>query len=199
MRRYFWLLPAVLLVAVIGSAAWGGCAAPAPAGPPTAPEVKLNRIDVVKYEALSKDFPKGYSATAVGFFELALILDITNPNDYPIKLEAARAAIDFEGGPGKWFGVGATQAYEYQWIPAGMTNQLRLNALFTTRVVTLALLVPGAHAPMLKALGMSHNDMIRKWWDEVDDFGFKIRVNGDMNFTSPQGDVTATFSDVFPK
>ena len=195
MRRYVLILLALLLVAVFAPLSWGGCAA----GPPVAPDVKLNRVEVVKCEGLAKDFPEGYSGSAVGFFELALIFDVTNPNAYPIKLEAARSDVSFEGGPGKWFGVGATQAYEYQWIPAKHTNQLRLNALFTTQMVTLGLLVPGAHAPMLKELGMSPQDMIKKWWAEVPDFKFKIRVNGDMNFTSPQGDVTSTFSEVFPK
>ncbi len=197
MRRYLSVLPALLLVTIIGLSAWGGCAAPS--GPPATPDIKLNHIEVVKYEALTKDFPTGYDASRVGFFELALIFDITNPNDYPIKLEAARSDIQFEGGPGKWFGIGAAAAYEYQWIPAKTTNQLRLNALFTTRAVTLGLIVPGAHAPMLKDLGMSHNDLIKKWWEQVPDFGFKIKVSGDMNFTSSQGSVTSTFSETFPK
>lgn len=197
MRRYLSTSLVLLLVAVVGLLSWGGCAAPS--GPPAAPEVKLNHIEVVKYEALTKDFPTGYDPSRVGFFELALIFDITNPNDYPIKLEAARSDIQFEGGLDKWFGIGAAAAYESQWIPAKTTNQLRLNSLFTTRVVTLGLIVPGAHAPMLKELGMGHNDLIKKWWEQVPDFGFKIKVNGDMNFISPQGNVTSTFSDVFPK
>jgi len=196
MRRYLSILPALLLVAIIGLAALSSCA---PSGPPVAPEVKLNRVEVVAYEALHKDFPTGYDPSRVGFFMLALIFDVTNLNGYPIQLEAARAAIDFEGAPGKWFAVGAASAYEQQWIPANTTNQLRLNALFTTRTTQLGLLVPGAHAPMLKEMGMVWSDMLKKWWTEVPDLAFKIRVNGDMNFTSPQGAVTSTFSDVFPK
>ena len=200
MRRYLLLPLVLLLVAAIGFGAWGGCAAPvpsAPGGPPAAPEVKLNRVEIVKYEALADNFPEGYDALRVGFFELALIFDVTNPNDYPIKLDELRGTIAFEGAPGKWFGVGAAAANEYQWVPPKYTNQAKLNALLTTRVVTLSLLLPGA--VMLKELGISHNDMIKKWWDETPDFKYKIQINGDARFTSPQGDVTSTFSEVFPK
>ncbi|MBC8512540.1 MAG: hypothetical protein H8D32_06120 [Dehalococcoidia bacterium] len=198
MRRYLLVPLVLLLVVVFGSAAWGGCAAPsAPAGPPAAPEVKLNRVEIVKYEKLADNFPEGYDALRVGFFELGLIFDVTNPNDYPIKLDELHGTIAFEGAPGKWFGVGAAAAYEYQWIPPNYTNQARLNALFTTRVVMLSLLLPGA--VMMQEMGVSWTDMIKKWWDETPDFKYKIRVNGDATFTSPQGDVTSTFSEVFPQ
>lgn len=195
MIRYS-VLFVMLLVMVGGLAAWSGCA---PAGPPLSPEVKLNRIEIAAYEALHKDYPTGYDASRVGFFELALIFDITNPNDYPIKLEAMRVtAIDFEGAPGKWLNnINAAVSHAYQWIPAKETNQVRLTALFTTRLAFLNLAL--ANAVPLKELGISRDDMIKKWWTEITDFKYKIRVTGDADFSSPQGNVKSTFSDIFPK
>ncbi len=196
MRRYLLIPLVILLVMVGGLVTWGGCA---PAGPPAAPEVKLDRIEIVAYEALHKDYPTGYDASRVGFFELALIFDITNPNNYPVKLEAVRVtSIDFEGAPGKWLNnINASAAHAYQWIPANQTNQVRLNALFTTRLAFLNLAL--ANAVPLKDLGVSRDDMIKKWWAEISDFQFKIRVSGDADFSTHQGNVKSTFSDVFPK
>jgi len=202
MRYLIVILLAVLIIASFGLVSCVYYPTPTPSpppGPPAAPEIKLDHIEVAHYESLADDYPKGYDAKRVGFFELGIVLDITNPNDYAIRLEDLRCTLDFEGGPGKWFGVGAGAAYEYQWIPAKTTNQARLNSLFTTRTFLLSLLVPGVHGAMLKELGMSPHDMIKKWFAELPDFKFKIRVNGEAKFTSPYGDVRATFSGIFPK
>ncbi|MBM4454402.1 MAG: hypothetical protein FJ013_07470 [Chloroflexi bacterium] len=193
MKRYAVIPLALLLVAAMGLTL-AGCGK---AGAPVAPTVTLNGIFVDKYEALHKDWPTGYDPSRVGFFELAMVFDVTNPNDYPIKLEEARASVDFAVAPDKWVVVNAAAANEYQWIPAKTTNQVRLNVLFTTRAVSLALNLPGAVT--LKELGLKTNDVIKQWWTDVPDFKFKIRVSGAMNFTSPNGSVTSTFSEVYPK
>ncbi len=210
MRRYLLIPLALLLVAALGLVGCGGGAAsptptpaapakPAPPPPPVAPTVKLDHVEIGHYESLAKDFPKGYDAKRVGFFELGFVFNVTNPNDYPVQLGAARAAIDFEGGPGKWFAVGAASAYDSQWIPAKYTNQVRLDALFTTRTLLLSLLVPGMHGSMLKELGISPNDMIKKWFEGLPDFKFKTRANVELSFSSPYGSVTSTFFGTFPK
>jgi len=63
--------------------------------------------------------------------------------------------------------------------------------------VSLALNLPGAVT--LKELGLKTNDVIKQWWTDIPDFKFKTRVSGAMNFTSPNGSVTSTFSEVYPK
>ena len=65
------LLAALLVLLLVSSIVVTGC--PAPTGPPEAPQVKLNRLEVVHFESLAKDYPTGYGPQRVGFFVLAAV------------------------------------------------------------------------------------------------------------------------------
>lgn len=188
------LLAALLVLLLVSSIGVTGC--PAPAGPPEAPQVKLSRLEVVHFESLAKDYPTGYDPQRVGFFVLAAVFDITNPNDYPIMLDKISATLALEGAPGVWFELSSPVNYDDQWIPAKTTNQARVEGLFTTRAVQLSLLV--AQAPKAEKLGVSAHDLIQKWWGGIGTFDFPVKVVGSASFTSPQGDAVSSFSEVFP-
>lgn len=188
------LLAALLVLLLVSSIVVTGC--PAPAGPPEAPQVKLSRLEVVHFESLAEDYPTGYDPQRVGFFVLAAVFDITNPNDYPIMLDKISATLALEGAPGVWFELSSPVNYDAQWIPAKTTNQTRVEALFTTRVVQLSLLV--AQGAKVGELGLSPGDLIQKWWGGIGTFDFPVKVVGSAIFTSPQGDAISSFSEVFP-
>lgn len=223
MRKLFIPLLILCTVALVGIT---GCAPaapttpppPPPTGPPKAPTVTLNRMEVPVIEALALDFPTGYTPDKVGFFLLAAVFDIENPNDYPVMLDEIKGIFALKGGPGdedyNWFELNAPFCYDDQWIPAKTTNQARLTSLFTTRTVQLSLLV--AQGWKVSELGTSWDKLEKVFWGEtvawksplgqavteiqggIGEFAFPVKITGSAAFTSAYGDVTSSFSETFP-
>ncbi len=100
---------------------------------------------------------------------LAFVFSIDNPNSYPVMLDGFKFTIAFDE-----FDVNTVMASETQWIPAGKTNQIRVNATFDARAALLSLMVTGGFK--LKAQDMSPWDALEKWWRGVSEYTIPITV-----------------------
>jgi hypothetical protein len=115
---------------------------------------------------------------------LAVTINITNPNPYPVLLDGYKFTIAFEG-----FDVITVNGYDTQWIPAGKTNQLRATTMVTTRSVLMTLLVTGGYE--LKAKGINAWQAMEKWWTTIGDMAFPISI-GEGSFTFTANGVSKT-------
>jgi hypothetical protein len=154
-----------------------GCAGMAPA--PTEknfnnPVISLSHVEIPYYTGyyyFSKKVEptKGTAGDYGAPMSMAFIFNIENPNEYPVQLNGFSFSINFEE-----FEVNTVNSPETMWIPAGKTNQLRVQAMFDTRQTLLTLLLPGAMK--LHEKKMSPWDVLEKWWTGAPDFSFPIYV-----------------------
>ena len=139
-----------------------------------APIVTLSHVEVQNYWGwwyYSKKVKptKGTAGDYGAPINLAFIFEIENPNEYPVMMEKFQFTMGFED-----FDLNTVIANEAMWIPAGKTNEIRLNSLSDARQALLSLLVTGGFK--LKEQGISPWDALEKWWTEVPEFGFQIHV-----------------------
>ena len=144
MRKYRLIIAG--LSVLLAAAFLAGCAGMA--AKPTednfkAPTVTLNRVEIPYYWGYwyysNKVEPtKGTAGNYGAPMGLAFIFEIENPNDYPVLMESLKFSIAFEE-----FVLNTVGADEPMWIPAGKTNQLRVNAIMDARTAVLSLLVTG--------------------------------------------------------
>lgn len=202
--RYIGLMmcAAILLV--------GGCAAlqeKTPAKPTTKaptqadfkkPTVSLSHVEVAHYWGWwyyakkvepTKGDPGDYGAP----LDLAFILNIENPNTFPIKLESLKFTIAFEE-----FDLNSVSAMETQWIPPGKTNQIRVHGMFDGRQSMLSLMATGGFK--LKEKNLSAFDQLEKWWKGIPEFAFPIHVKEGAAIFSAEGGLTqvVSFTATFP-
>jgi hypothetical protein len=96
-------------------------------------------------------------------------VNIENPNSYPIMMNSFKFACIIDG-----FEVNSGYSTEEMWIPAGKTNQLRVEVLFDPRGTMLSLgIVAGQQ---LKAKGVGLWDALEKIWTQAPDFSFPVGV-----------------------
>ncbi|MCL0093706.1 hypothetical protein M1O53_01780 [Dehalococcoidia bacterium] len=184
--KKLWLMSLALLL-VISLGALGCPPADEPPAPPVAPTVELESIEVANLHALDEEFPAD-SARVRGFMDLATVLNITNPNAYPMMLDDVMFTLALEAAPGVLLELHTPIYYEDMWIPAKMTNQVRVEALFDSRTVFLALLV--AHGITVEELGLAPADLIKTWWAEIGEFKYVIEVRAGMaTFVTPDGEI----------
>ncbi len=128
---------------------------------------------------------------------LAFIFDIQNPNDFPVRLENLKFTVAFEE-----FDLNTVQAMEPQWIPAGKTNQLRVNAMFDGRQSLLSLLVTGGFQLQKKGMGTGAGAALKQlgeWWTQIPEFGFDIFLKeGSAVFTADGQTRVVAFSAKYP-
>ncbi len=144
------------------------------------PKIAIETVEVPQYDGFwfySKIKPtKGKPGAHGAPLPLAITLNITNPNSYPILLDGYKCTIAFEG-----FNMITVNGYETQWIPPGKTNQLRVSTMLTPFTAFLSLGVTGGFE--LKEKGVSPWDAIEKWWTNIPDMNFPITVHeGAFNF-----------------
>ncbi len=185
------------LCVLIALAFFTGCATAPSKANFTTPKVTLTSVEVPYYTGYwyfdkkvepTKGKPGAYGAP----MGLAFIFDIHNPNPYPVKMEELNFTVLFED-----FEVNTVGSIEYQWIPGGMTNQLRVPAMFDTQQTLLTLLLPGAMK--IKEKGITPWDALEKWWTGAPDASFPISVaEGAAVFKA--GDLTevVAFQAVYP-
>ncbi len=138
------------------------------------PVVTLDYVDVAHYFGWWYYTPKvkptkgkaGHNAAPLDY---AFILNIENPNSYPVKLDGLKFACIIDG-----FEVNSGYSTEAMWIPAGKTNQLRVEVLFDPRGTMMSLgIVAGQQ---LKAKGVGLWDALEKIWTQAPDFSFPVGV-----------------------
>ena len=162
------------------------------------PVVVLNSVEVAHYWGwwyFSKKVEptKGTAGDYGAPLDLAFILDISNPNPYPVMMENLKFTVAFEE-----FDLNTVSSTETQWIPGGKTNQVRVHAMFDGRQSLLSLLVTGGFK--LKEKGLSVWDQLENWWVGIPAFSFPIYVKeGSAIFNADGVTNVTTFSGTFPQ
>ena len=138
------------------------------------PVVSLDYVDVAHYWGFWYYNPKvkptagkaGHNAAPLDY---AFFFNIQNPNSYPIMLESLKFACLIDG-----FQINAGYSTEAMWIPAGKTNQLKVEVMYDYRGALLSL---GVVAGMqLKEKGVKLGDQLVKIWTQAPDFSFPVGV-----------------------
>jgi len=97
------------------------------------------------------------------------VFDIQNPNHFPIMLESFKFACVIDG-----YEINSGYSTEAMWVPAGKTNQLRVEVLFDPRGTMLSLGVVAGQ--QLAAKGQTLWGQLEKIWTKAPDFSFKVGV-----------------------
>ena len=161
------------------------------------PVVTLDYIDVAHYFGWWFYGPKikpdkgtaGYNAAPLDY---AFIFNIENPNSFPVLLESLKFACVLDG-----FEINSGYSTEPMWIPAGKTNQLKVEVMYDFRGTQLSLLIVAGQD--LKAKGVSFWDVIEKIWTQAPDFTFPIGVKqGAAVFKADGLTRVASFEGTYP-
>jgi len=138
------------------------------------PVVTLDYVDVAHYFGWWYYSPKvkptkGKAGHNSAPLDYAFIFNIKNPNSFPVMLDGFKFACVIDG-----IQLNAGYSYETMWIPAGKTNQLKVEVLYDFRGAQLSLLVVAGEE--LKKKGLSFWDQIEKIWLGAPDFSFPVDV-----------------------
>ena len=125
--------------------------------------------------------------------DLAFIFNISNPNEYPVKMESLKFTVAFED-----FDLNTVGSPDIMWIPAGKTNQVRVHAHFDVRQSLLSLMVTGGFK--LKEKGIDAFSQLEKWWTEIPEYSVPVHVKGGSAVFQADGlSKVATFEATFPE
>ena len=188
MRRLFLILMIVTLTV-------SGMAACKPGLLPTEeagkPKVTLERVEIQSYFPWA-DFPAN-TPLPLGF-----VFNIDNPSGYNIMLDNIKCTVSFEAAPGKYIEIITPTYYDRIYFPPKTTSQYRIVSILSSGTIRLTLLV--AQAPKIQELKLVPNDVIKKWYTDIEDFKFGINVSEGMAvFSTEKGDLFVPFEGKFPK
>jgi len=122
----------------------------------------------------------------------AFILNIKNPNDFPVLMDNLRFTVALEG-----FDLNTVNSQEQTWVPAGKTTQLRVPCVLGMAEASGALMLAGGF--QLKEKNLKAWDLIEKWWTKAPDFSFPIEVReGSAVFKADGLTKVAAFKAKYP-
>jgi len=157
-------------------------------GAAKAPVVKLERVDIANYWSFYLDAKEKRSSA----LNLAFVYSMENPNNYKVMLDDLKFTVSFEE-----FEVNTITNFDDNYIPAKTTDHLRINASFDPLSMMSLLLVTKGHR--LQEMNVKAPDLLKKWWDDIEDFKFPISVNGTATFVGPDGkSMIVPFEGTFP-
>ncbi len=138
------------------------------------PVVTLDYVDVAHYFGWWYYSPKvkptkGKAGHNSAPLDYAFIFNIKNPNSFPVMLDGFKFACLIDG-----IELNAGYSTETMWIPAGKTNQLKVEVMYDFRGAQLSLLIVAGEE--LKKKGLTFWDQIEKIWLEAPDFSFPVAV-----------------------
>lgn len=163
-----------------------------------APVVSLDSVQVTQYNGYwyydGKVTPtKGKAGANSAMLPMAFLFNITNPNEYPVKLDGFGFTVALDG-----LDVNMVNAFETQWIPPGKTNQLTVMSIVDVQQVLLSLLIPNAEK--VKAKNTNAWSLLEKWWTEVPNMTVPIGIQkGAATFTADGVQKVVSFTAKFPK
>ena len=163
-----------------------------------APVVSLESVQVTQYNGFwyydAKVTPtKGKAGTNSAMLPMAFLFNITNPNDYPVRLDGFGFTVAFED-----FEVNMVNAFETQWIPAGKTNQISVVSILDVQQVLLGLLIPNAEK--VKAKNTNAWALLEKWWTEIPNMTIPIEAKkGAATFVANGVQKVVPFAAKYPK
>jgi len=162
------------------------------------PVISLDTVLVSKYFGYwfydAKITPlKGKAGNNSSPLIVSLFFNITNPNNYPVKLDGFVFTVSFEN-----IDVNMINVLETQWIPAGKTNQLSVMSTIDIQELLTSLLI--ASHEKVKAKNTNAWDLIEKWWTEVPNMTVPIGVEkGAATFTADGVQKVIPFAAKYPK
>jgi hypothetical protein len=162
------------------------------------PVVALESVQVTQYNGYwyydAKITPlKGKAGANSAMLPMAFVFNITNPNDYPVKLDGFGFTVAFEE-----IDVNMVNAFETQWIPAGKTNQISVASILDVQQVLLGLLIPNAEK--VKEKGTDAWALLEKWWTDIPNTTVPIEVKrGTATFVADGEQKVVSFAAKFPK
>ena len=162
------------------------------------PVISLDTVLVSKYFGYwfydAKITPlKGKAGNNSSPLIVSLFFNITNPNNYPVKLDGFVFTVSFEN-----IDVNMINVLETQWIPAGKTNQLSVMSTIDIQELLTSLSI--ASHEKVKAKNTNAWDLIEKWWTEVPNMTVPIGVEkGAATFTADGVQKVIPFTDKYPK
>jgi len=161
------------------------------------PVVTLDYVDVAHYFGWwyysSKVEPtKGKAGNNAGPLDYAFIFNIENPNSFPVMLDGFKFACVIDG-----FELNSGYSIEAMWIPAGKTNQLKVEVMYDFMGALHSLLIVAGQS--LKEKGMGAVDQIERIWTGAPDFSFPVGVTqGSAVFKADGLTRVATFEGTYP-
>jgi hypothetical protein len=162
------------------------------------PVVTLDYVDVAHYfgwwyYAPNIEPTKGKAGHNAAPLDYAFIFNIENLNSYPIMLENLKFACVIDG-----FEINSGYSIEAMWIPAGKTNQLRVEVLFDPRGTMMSLGVVAGQ--QLKDKGLDLWGALEKIWTDAPDFSFPVGVTqGAATFIADGITKVIAFEGTYPK
>ena len=121
---------------------------------------------------------KGKAGANSAVLPMAFLFNITNPNDYPVKLDGFAFTVVFDG-----FDVNMVNSFDTQWIPAGKTNQLTVMSILDVHQGLLGLLLPNAEK--VKERKTNPWALLEQWWTGIPNMTVPIEVQrGSATFTA---------------
>jgi len=162
------------------------------------PVVTLDYVDVAHYFGWWYYSPKikptkGKAGHNSAPLDYGFIFNIENPNSFPVQLDGFKFACVIDG-----YELNSGYSTETMWIPAGKTNQLKVEVMYDFRGAQLSLLIVAGQA--LKKKGVSYMDQIEKIWTGAPDFSFPVGVTqGSAIFKADGLTRVATFEASYPQ
>jgi hypothetical protein len=162
------------------------------------PVVTLDYVDVAHYFGWWYYSPKvkptkGKAGHNSAPLDYSFVFNIENPNSFPVQLDGFKFACVLDG-----YELNSGYSTETMWIPAGKTNQLKVEVMYDFRGAQLSLLIVAGQE--LKAKGVSFWDVIEKIWIQAPDFTFPIGVaQGSAVFKAGGLTKVATFEGAYPE
>ncbi len=156
-----------------------------------APKIELAGFEVPQYDGywyIAKNVKptKGQAGDRGAFLPMSFTFKITNPNLYPINLEEIKYSVVFD----KDFTVMTTADQMSNWIPAGMSDEVKVTTLITVRSALVGLLL--ANAVEMKKRGWENWSTLEKWWKGVPEGTTPVTLT-ECGFTFTAGDVTMVY------
>jgi len=119
--------------------------------------------------------------------------NIHNPNSFPVMLDGFKFACVLDG-----FELNSGYSNEIMWIPAGKTNQLRVEVIYDFMGALHSLLIVAGQE--LKDKGVGAVDQIEKIWSQAPDFSFPVGVTqGSAVFKADGITKVAGFEGTYPE
>ena len=153
-----------------------------------APVVKLDRIDVANFQTFYLDATAKRGST----LNLGFVFAMENPNNFKMMLDEIKFSVNFED-----FYVASIAYYDDNYIPAKTTDYVRVNGYLEAMTGMATLNTVGG--VQLKEMDKKPDELLKKWWEEIGDFKFPIKVMGSATFVGPDGkNIIVHFEGTFP-
>ena len=161
-----------------------------------APAVELKQVEIVRdagWWFYDKDIKptKGEPGNHAAQLTLAFIFEIKNSNRFPILLDSFKFTVELERNK-----LDDIELSDKMWIPAGMTNELRVYALLDVQSTRLNVLV--GEGDVLRKKGQTLWGVVEKYWKGLKNSNYLIWASkGSAGFSHEEQTKSVEFEQRF--